>query len=56
VLAKGVHLTTVSINALNPYGPKFGPPGTSTLTVMPLPSSSVAHTADIASNAAFAAP
>jgi hypothetical protein len=32
LLAKGVHLTTVSINALNPYGPKFGPPGTSTQT------------------------
>src|SRR5262245_54119489 len=37
-------------------GVSVGPPGTSTLTVMPLPSSSLAHTADRDSNAALAAP
>jgi hypothetical protein len=31
-LKGGAHLTSVSINAQNPYGPKFGPPGSSTQT------------------------
>ena len=31
-LADGTHLTAVSVNAQNPYGPKFGPPGGSTQT------------------------
>ena len=31
-LTGGTHLTGVSINATNPYGPKFGPPGTTTQT------------------------
>jgi hypothetical protein len=30
VLADGAHLTGVSLNAQNPYGPKFGPPSNST--------------------------
>jgi hypothetical protein len=31
-LTGGAHLTAVSINATNPYGPKFGPPGNTTQT------------------------
>src|SRR5712691_8898314 len=31
-LAVGAHLTALSINAQNPYGPKFGPPGNSAQT------------------------
>ena len=31
-LSGGAHLTGASISASNPYGPKFGPPGTSTQT------------------------
>ncbi|HEX9097174.1 MAG TPA: hypothetical protein VF990_13880 [Candidatus Dormibacteraeota bacterium] len=31
-LTGGAHLTGVSINATNPYGPKSGPPGTTTQT------------------------
>jgi hypothetical protein len=31
-LTGGTHLTAVSINAINPYGPKFGPPGNTTQT------------------------
>jgi len=31
-LALGAHLTALSINAQNPYGPKFGPPGNSAQT------------------------
>jgi hypothetical protein len=31
-LAGGAHLTGLSINASNPYGPKFGPPGNTTQT------------------------
>jgi hypothetical protein len=31
-LADGAHLTGLSVNAQNPYGPKFGPPGASTQT------------------------
>jgi len=31
-LANGVHLTGVSVNAQNPYGPKFGPPASSSQT------------------------
>jgi hypothetical protein len=31
-LAGGIHLTGVSVNAQNPYGPKFGPPGNGTQT------------------------
>ena len=37
-------------------GVSVGPPGTSTLTVMPVPSSSSAHTADIDSSADLVAP
>src|SRR5262245_5291385 len=37
-------------------GVSVGPPGTSTLQVIGPPLSSAAHTADIDSNAAFAAP
>jgi hypothetical protein len=31
-LADGAHLTGISLNAQNPYGPKFGPPSTSNQT------------------------
>jgi hypothetical protein len=31
-LRSGAHLTALSINAQNPYGPKFGPPGSTTQT------------------------
>jgi hypothetical protein len=31
-LRSGAHLTAMSINAQNPYGPKFGPPGSTTQT------------------------
>jgi hypothetical protein len=31
-LTGGAHLTALSVNASNPYGPKFGPPGNTTQT------------------------